>query len=740
MNCLHKDLAKRVTAEQNIQDLVSILKELLENSLDAGANCIKITIFKHGIEGLEVSDNGHGINPLDIPKLFSQGATSKLTSENEISSIKTLGFRGMALFSISRLSRLRIYTRTSQDPQAYRLEVENGKITKQTLEPGNVGTTVFIYDIFNDNPVRLTDLRNRGAFYLRKGIQVIENYSLVHFDKKISLLHVDLAGKKNILVPAMSSNNLLAKLQTQIGREMVKYFKEYTAEDFRCKITAFLSNPCKDIKKKVQYFYLNKRIIDIPSALKKVFNAMFRDFSNMPGYVILLEMKEGYDVNVNSDKMMVYFNEEEEVGKLFAEMLGKAVEAMAGCVDLEEKKESSRINEEKMERVANTIKFAQEKTITPLPLNYTSNKILTQPPTSKTIQNMPLQSIETITPPPFHNTLTPQLNPQPASEKQPSIKTFIFSSAKPQTTIFSSNSQSLENFSNLSTKINSSSQIDLSTSQPIFPSDVNQIKIITPLDPNASKTTHILPWTLSLITPISVPQLSQDSTSQNSISSLSLDASLSFLKSNFRDLSLIGQFNKGFIITQKKQKLFIVDQHAADEKYLFETLQKTTTILKQPLIIPKKLELNAEDESLISQYAEAFNLNGFMLKYEPENPPGSRYYIHSFPVSKNTVFEVSDFMEMVENLKNVSIIHDIYEVARLTMPRKYRNMFASRACRQAVMIGTSLETRKMNEILANLATLNHPWNCPHGRPTIRLLRALPCSNNENPRPNFRLID
>ncbi|OMJ86272.1 hypothetical protein SteCoe_12258 [Stentor coeruleus] len=738
MNYLHTDLANRVTAEQNIQDLVSILKELLENSLDSGANSIKITIFKHGIEGLEVSDNGHGINPLDIPKLFSQGATSKLTSENEITSIKTLGFRGMALFSISRLSRLRIFTRTSQDSQAHKLEVENGKITKQTLEPGNIGTTIFIYDIFNDNPVRLNDLRNRGAFYLRKSIQVIENYSLVHYDKKISLLHVDLTGKKNILVPAMNSNNLLAKLQIQIGREMVKYFKEYTVEDCKCKITAFLSNPCKDIKKKVQSFYLNKRIVDMPSALKKIFNAMFRDFINMPGYVILLEMKEGFDVNVNSDKMMVYFNEEGEVGKLFAEMIGKAVEAMAGCVDLEEKKESGRINEEKMERVANTIRLAQGRTVTPLPLNYNS----INPSTFNIMKNTPEEKIKEIISPIIYNKLTPQensnINPQPTLEKQPSIKSFTFSASKPSTTILSS--ESLEKSYTLSTKISPTNNIDHIANQPIFPSDLNPTEISSSLNLSTLKNNHILPWTLSSISPISITQYSQDPISQNPTSNLSLDASLSFLKSNFRDLSLIGQFNKGFIITQKDQKLFIVDQHAADEKYLFETLQKTTNIVKQPLIIPKKLELNAEDESLINQYAEAFNLNGFILKYEPENPPGSRYYIHSFPLSKNTVFEVSDFMEMLESLKNVSIVHDIYEVARLTMPRKYRNMFASRACRQAVMIGTSLETRKMNDILNNLSTLNHPWNCPHGRPTIRLLRSLPQSNNEKPIPKFKLIE
>jgi DNA mismatch repair protein PMS2 len=219
---------------------------------------------------------------------------------------------------------------------------------------------------------------------------------------------------------------------------------------------------------------------------------------------------------------------------------------------------------------------------------------------------------------------------------------------------------------------------------------------------------------------------------------LSQDLQLDLQKSDFLELGLIGQFNKGFIITQKDGSLFIIDQHAADEKYLFETFQATTQILKQPLLVPKELVLSSYDESLLEQYQEAIRLNGFILNYEETNPLGHKFYLASVPVSKSAVLGEAELLEMIENLKTVGCIDDINQLAKLIRPKKYYDMFASRACRKAVMIGTAIEPKKMTQIVAKLAGLEHPWNCPHGRPTVRLLKHLPRLASNLPQIKYKL--
>ena len=217
---------------------------------------------------------------------------------------------------------------------------------------------------------------------------------------------------------------------------------------------------------------------------------------------------------------------------------------------------------------------------------------------------------------------------------------------------------------------------------------------------------------------------------------MNLTIPINFHKTDFAQLSLIGQFNKGFIIAKKNNSLFIIDQHAADEKYLFETFQEVTEIHKQPLIIPKQLKLTSDEEVLLYNNLESFSANGFSFCYDENASVGNKFSISSFPISKKTVFDVGDFEEMMENLKKIGFC-DQFQTSKLIRPKKFRDMFASRACRKAVMIGTALEGRKMNEIMNNLGTLEHPWNCPHGRPTIRLLKSIPNMNSSLPKPNFK---
>ncbi|KAF7296343.1 hypothetical protein HMN09_01104400 [Mycena chlorophos] len=210
-------------------------------------------------------------------------------------------------------------------------------------------------------------------------------------------------------------------------------------------------------------------------------------------------------------------------------------------------------------------------------------------------------------------------------------------------------------------------------------------------------------------------------------------------KSDFAEMEVLGQFNLGFIVVRRRipgsgmDDMFIVDQHAADEKYNFETLQQTTTIRSQKLFRPQPLELTAADELLALEKIEVLRQNGFEVEVQTEpataitsqvdsdsedtvdtSATTPRLALTAQPVSKDTVFDMKDLEEL---------IHRMRDTPTGVTPRctKARAMFAMRACRKSVMIGMSLTKSRMTAVVRNMGTMEQPWNCPHGRPTMRHL-------------------
>lgn len=200
---------------------------------------------------------------------------------------------------------------------------------------------------------------------------------------------------------------------------------------------------------------------------------------------------------------------------------------------------------------------------------------------------------------------------------------------------------------------------------------------------------------------------------------------------------MVGQFNLGFILAKLNQDLFIVDQHASDEKYNFERLSKNTVLNKQPLIRPVPVELSAAEEVIATTHIETFRRNGFDFAENEDAPPGRRLQLSAVPFSQNITFGIADVQELVGLLANESA-----PVARASPtcteqtesqkggllsavhPSRVRAMLASRACRSSIMIGDALCKKEMEKILCHLAELDSPWNCPHGRPTMRHLADL----------------
>ena len=209
--------------------------------------------------------------------------------------------------------------------------------------------------------------------------------------------------------------------------------------------------------------------------------------------------------------------------------------------------------------------------------------------------------------------------------------------------------------------------------------------------------------------------------------------SLTISKPDFAKMHIAGQFNLGFIIAlrhkdesdraRQKDELFIIDQHASDEKYNFERLQTETVVSNQRLVRPVMLDLTAVEEEIVLENEVALQQNGFIIESDTTGyfPVGQRCKLLSLPLSKEVTFNTKDLDELIHLISESHISADSAYVPR---PGKVRKMFAMRACRSSIMIGKTLSLRQMRSVLDHMGQIDKPWNCPHGRPTMRHLTSL----------------
>lgn len=214
--------------------------------------------------------------------------------------------------------------------------------------------------------------------------------------------------------------------------------------------------------------------------------------------------------------------------------------------------------------------------------------------------------------------------------------------------------------------------------------------------------------------------------------------SLTVSKGDFANMDIVGQFNLGFILAvrassegdngmsrSKRNELFIIDQHASDEKYNFERLQAETVVGNQRLVQPVTLDLTAVEEEIVLENNVALEKNGFVVEIDTsgQSVVGRRCRLVSLPLSKEVVFNTRDLEELIQLLAEAP---GLGTQSRHGVPRpgKVRKMFAMRACRSSIMIGKTLSRKQMEKVVSHMGTIDKPWNCPHGRPTMRHLCSL----------------
>lgn len=206
--------------------------------------------------------------------------------------------------------------------------------------------------------------------------------------------------------------------------------------------------------------------------------------------------------------------------------------------------------------------------------------------------------------------------------------------------------------------------------------------------------------------------------------------SLTVTKADFNEMQIIGQFNLGFIIavrpptsTSPTSNLFIIDQHASDEKYNFERLSATTMLVPQRLVHPHPLELTAVEEEIILANEHSLTANGFVIEMDTSNEE-RRAKLTSLPMSKEVTFTPTDLEELLALVMDNPPSSSTSTSAYIPRPSKVRKLLASRACRSSVMIGKTLQNAQMEGIVRHMGSMDKPWSCPHGRPTMRHLYGL----------------
>jgi DNA mismatch repair protein MutL len=320
-------LANQIAAGEVINRPSSVVKELLENSLDAGASEIKLDIRKGGRLLISVQDNGHGIHPDDLPLALAQHATSKLTTQTDLERINTLGFRGEALSSIASVSRLKLSTRIADEEHGWSISVAQGDALSEREPTGMVvGTNVEVRDLFFNTPARRKFLRtdNTEFFHIR---EIVRRVALSRYDVSFHLKH----NNKTILQCSGKQKNSAERVQAIFGKNFIANSFELDHERNGLRLWGWFGHP--DIARNQvdqQYIYLNGRVIrdkQVNHAVRMASQDHIYTGKHAV-YVLFLEMDASdVDVNVHPAKHEVRFRQARDVHDF---IFGALVQACEG--------------------------------------------------------------------------------------------------------------------------------------------------------------------------------------------------------------------------------------------------------------------------------------------------------------------------------------------------------------------------------------------------------------------------
>ncbi|MGT2785725.1 DNA mismatch repair endonuclease MutL [Streptococcus merionis] len=619
-------LANQIAAGEVIERPASVVKELIENAIDAGSSQITVTIKEAGLSLIEVTDNGEGMTSEDAKLSIRRHATSKIKTQADLFRIRTLGFRGEALPSIASVSQLTIETAPAGEGQGSLIVTKGGKIEQEDTLSRPQGTTIKVENLFFNTPARLKYVKSQQA-ELSHIVDVINRLSLAHPEVAFTLVN-----DGNTLTQTAGSGQLRQAIAGVYGLMTAKKMVEITKSDLDFEVSGYVSLPELTRANRnyitilingryIKNFLLNRAIIDGYGSKLMV--------GRFPIAVIDIQIDPYLaDVNVHPTKQEVRISKERELMTLITQAIQEALKSQDLIPDALENLAKS------------TVRKADKPIQTSLPLK--ENKLYYDP------------------------------------EKQ---DFFLKKSEQPHSQV-AEESPSLQDID----KVDNAVKIQVEPEQVTQP----RIKFAQRDQADYEETDY------------DHPELNQKEL-EKALEKLEKEE-----KSTFPEIEYFGQMHGTYLFAQGKGGLYIIDQHAAQERVKYEYYREKIGEVdssQQQLLVPYIFEFPANDMLLLKErmaslyeigvHLEEYGVNQFILREHP-------IWFREDEIESG-IYEMCDMLLLT---KNVSI-------------KRYRAELAiMMSCKRSIKANHRLDDYSARELIKQLATCDNPYNCPHGRPVL----------------------
>ncbi|WP_077621892.1 DNA mismatch repair endonuclease MutL [Sediminibacillus massiliensis] len=599
-------LANKIAAGEVVERPSSVVKELVENSIDAGSSWIKVEVAEAGLELIKITDNGEGMTEEDCVQAFSRHATSKIRNETDLFHVKTLGFRGEALASIAAVSRLSVKTSTGVEAGTM-IEMEGGKTVNKTKSDARQGTEITVESLFYNTPARLKYMKTLHT-ELGHITDVINRMAMSNPDIRFELLHND-----KQLFKSNGRGDLLQIIAQVYGMSVAKKMVPVEHESLDFSISGYVAKPevTRASRNYISTIVNGRYIRSVPltKAIAGGYHTLLPIGRN-PLVVLNIEMDPILvDVNVHPSKLEVRFSKEKELFDAIETMIKEAFRKQS----LIPESNAPKISQQ--QSLQNTFDFDYDERI----------KEAAPFPTP----NMEITTKETT-------------SPFGVSGQDDSYS-----------------SEPSESRSELQEEM--TGQLERPT---LTQSDQDQTPTVThPIRESSQRIPTLYP---------------------------------------------IGQHHGTYILAQNEHGLYIIDQHAAQERIKYEFFKEKIGEVEnevQELLLPLSFEFSKQESLLIEQHQKEFQKVG--LFFEPFGPQS--YIIRSHPQWFPKGFEEEVIQEMVEQviMEEKISIHKLREEAAILM-----------SCKRSIKANHYLNNEDMFRLLEDLRKSTDPFTCPHGRPII----------------------
>lgn len=651
----------QIAAGEVIDRPSSVVKELLENAIDAKATAITVEIKDGGISFIRITDNGCGIEKDQVRKAFLRHATSKLHTIDDLLDIGSLGFRGEALSSIAAIAQVELISKPPEAMLGISYQIEDGEEKSLTQIGAPDGTTILVRNLFYHVPARKKFLKTAATEgnYIN---QLMENMAMLRPD--ISMRFIN--GGQNKLYTS-GNGRLKDLIYTIYGREISSNVLEINYECPLFVVTGYIGKPIISRGNRTfENYYINGRFVKsrlIAAAIEQAYKPFMMQH-RYPFTVLHIKIKpELIDVNVHPAKMEVRFQQENEIYELLAGAIENTLRGKEFIPDVSDDGKAK--------------KNVQEKQKLPEPFEQrrlqAMKEIIPPPPTEHKIQNEQKPSAE-------HKTQSEQNlftenkiqseQKLPKNEEQPKVPSKL---SEPVCEYKAEKKQTIKD---------SDSKWELASG------------IHKRIGQDVSKTINQMP-----------PQSEQklEKPEQQTLFTEPLLSEKARIHHR-----LIGQLFDTYWLIQYGNQLYIMDQHAAHEKVNYERLmeayrkkERITQFVSPPMVI----SLTRAEEAILEEFKSEFERIGFTI--EPYG--GREYAISEIPANLYGINEKELFLEMMSDLEDRGSMQPSELIA---------SKLASMSCKAAIKGGQKISFKEADALVSQLLTLENPYACPHGRPTI----------------------